>query len=268
MGRPFLLAQLSDPHIGGDWGDGDPAAKLAAAVASVCALPQAPDAVLVSGDLVDHGTDAEYEHVRELLAPLRMPTYVLPGNHDERRTLRRHFDLPGSGDEPIEYAVDLGPLRLVVLDTTRPGEAAGALDATRLGWLDAELSAAPEALTLIAMHHPPFSTGSPAWDAVGLPDSDRRALGDVIACHPQVRRLVAGHVHSTTTGDVAGRPALTVPSTYVQLRLDYGSDEFEVASDPAGFAVHAVLEGQVTSQIRPIADRHRAQSDDGARLAA
>jgi len=99
-----------------------------------------PDAVLVSGDLADNATDAEYERVRELLAPLRAALYVLPGNHDDRRALRRHFGVPGADGDPVQYAVDLGSLRLVVLDTTRPGEDPGALDAERLGWLDAELS--------------------------------------------------------------------------------------------------------------------------------
>jgi 3',5'-cyclic AMP phosphodiesterase CpdA len=56
-------------------------------------LPQ-PDAVLVSGDLADHATDAEYECVRELLASLRAPVYVVAGNHDDRRALNRHFGVP------------------------------------------------------------------------------------------------------------------------------------------------------------------------------
>jgi 3',5'-cyclic-AMP phosphodiesterase len=78
VSQPFLLAQLSDPHIGAEWADGDPAAGLAAAVESVRSIRPQPDAVLVSGDLADNATDAEYEQVRELLAPLRAPLYVPP----------------------------------------------------------------------------------------------------------------------------------------------------------------------------------------------
>ena len=61
MSDPFLLAQLSDPHIGAEWADGDPVAGLAAAVESVRSMGRQPDAVLVSGDLADNATDAEYE---------------------------------------------------------------------------------------------------------------------------------------------------------------------------------------------------------------
>src|SRR5919204_400026 len=112
MSRPFLLAQLSDFHIGAVWAEGDPLARLAAAVESVKALPTQPDAVLVSGDLSDNATDAEYEQVRELLAQIQAPAYVLPGNHDDRRALHRHFGVPGADGEPVQYSVDLGPLRL------------------------------------------------------------------------------------------------------------------------------------------------------------
>src|SRR5919204_4386457 len=122
MAKPFLLVQLSDPHIGATWADADPVAGLTAAVEAVRRLPDAPDAVLVSGDLADHAADEEYEIVRELLARLGAPVYALPGNHDDRDTLRRHFGLPAPPGAPVQYAVDLGPMRLVVLDSQRPGE--------------------------------------------------------------------------------------------------------------------------------------------------
>jgi 3',5'-cyclic AMP phosphodiesterase CpdA len=252
MSRPFLLAQLSDPHIGAEWADGDPVAGLAAAVESVRAMRRQPDAVLVSGDLADNAADAEYERVRELLAPLQAPLHVLPGNHDDRRALNRHFGVPGAAGEPVLYSVELGPLRLVVLDTTRPGEDPGVLDAERLAWLEAELAKAPEAPTLLAMHHPPLVTGVPALDDFGLPAADRRALGEVVERHPQVRRLVAGHVHRTITAELGGRAVLTVPSTYVQARLNLGAETTEWAAEPAGFGLHAVLDGELISHIQPV----------------
>jgi Icc protein len=252
VAEPFFLVQLSDPHIGADWTDADPVARLAAAVETARAVCPRPDAVLVTGDLTDHATDAEYEQVRELLAPLGDPLYVLPGNHDDRGALRRHFGVPGADGEPVQYAADLGPLRLVVLDTTRPGEDPGALDDDRLRWLDEELASAPQAPTLLAMHHPPLWTGVPAWDELGLPAADRRALGEVVGRHPQVRRIVGGHVHRTISGELAGHAVLTVPSTYVQMRLEFGSQELELADEPAGFAVHTVQHGELMSHVQPV----------------
>lgn len=252
MSKPFLLVQLSDPHIGATWGVGDPVAGLQAAVESVRRVVGAPDAVLMSGDLADNATDREYEIVRELLAQLGAPFYVLPGNHDDRDTLRRHFDVRGAMGTPVQYAVDLGPLRLVVLDSTRAGEVRGELDADRLSWLDAELRREPDRLTLLALHHPPVATGIAAWDELGLPAADRRALGSVLERHPQVRWIVAGHLHRTMTAELAGRPVLTIPSTYVQTRLSFNSDEIETAAEPPGFAVHALLDGELASHVQPV----------------
>jgi 3',5'-cyclic-AMP phosphodiesterase len=250
--RPFLLAHLSDPHIGGEWFDDQSVARFAAAVESVRGVSPQPDAVLLTGDLADHATDEEYEQVRELLAPLGAPLYVLPGNHDDRRALHRHFGVPGADGEPVRYSVDLGPLRLVVLDTTRPGEPSGALEGDQLEWLDAELAAAPEELTLVAMHHPPLVIGVPAWDEIGLAAADRLALGAVIQRHRQVRRIVCGHFHSTITGELAGRGVLVVPSTYVQTRLDFNVRELELTSELPGFAMHAVVDGELVSHVKAV----------------
>lgn len=250
MPTPFLLVQLSDPHIGADWGVGDPAARLAAAVEA--ARPFEPGAVLVSGDLADHAADAEYELLRELLAPLDAPLFVLAGNHDDRRALRRHFEVRGADGGPVQYSAELGAFRLVALDSTRPGEDRGELDADRLAWLDAELAAAPDTPTLLAMHHPPLTTGIPAMDEIGLPATDRRALGDVLAHHPQVGRIVGGHMHRTIAADLGGRAVLAAPSTYVQARLDFRTRSVELTAEPAGFAVHALVDGGLVSHVQPV----------------
>jgi 3',5'-cyclic AMP phosphodiesterase CpdA len=221
-------------------------------VKSVLALRQQPGALLVTGDLAHSAADVEYERVRDLLAPLTAPVYVLPGNHDDRATLRRQFAMPGAEDQPIWYSVDLGPLRLVVLDSTIPGDAAGALGSAQLAWLERILAASPDQPTLIALHHPPLVTGVPAWDEIGLVDGDRQLLAEVLERHRQVRRIVAGHLHRTIAGELAGRSVLAAPSTSAQARLDFSSREFELAVEPAGFAVHAVVDGDVTSHLQAV----------------
>jgi 3',5'-cyclic AMP phosphodiesterase CpdA len=253
MTSTFQLVQLSDPHIGATWADTDPEARLAAAVESVRRLrDNPPDAVLVSGDLTDNATDAAYERARELLTALDAPTYVLPGNHDDRDGVRRHFDLPGEIGTPVQYAVDLGPLRLVVIDTTRPGADYGELDAQRLAWLEAELARAPDQITVLAMHHPPLSTASPAWDRVGLPAADRRALAEVVQRHPQVRRMVAGHMHRTIAAELGGCAVLAVPSTFVQARVNFSTDRIEFVVEPCGYGVHALRDGELASHVQTV----------------
>jgi 3',5'-cyclic AMP phosphodiesterase CpdA len=252
MGKPFVLVQLSDPHIGATWAGGDPVAGLAATVESVRRLPDRPDAVVISGDLADNAADGEYELVRELVARLDTPLYVLPGNHDDRDALRRCFGLPGRAGTPVQYSAELGPLRLVMVDSTRAGEIRGELDRERLMWLDAELAAAPDRPTLLAMHHPPLATGRKAWDENGLPATDRRALAEVLRRHSQVRRIVAGHMHRAIAGELDGRAVLAIPSTYVQAQLDLASSEVKYSDDPPTFAVHALVDGDLASHLQPV----------------
>jgi 3',5'-cyclic-AMP phosphodiesterase len=254
-GDRFTLVQLSDAHIGANWAPGDPVAGLSAAVARVRDLQPAPDAVLVSGDLADSGSDQEYELVRALLAPIAAPVLVLPGNHDDRETLRRHFELPGTGAEPVCYSRDLGTIRLVALDSTRPGEPDGELGSDQLEWLEAELAAAPTTPTVIAMHHPPLLSGLPAFDAIGIVAEDRAAFARVVERHDHVVRIVAGHVHRVIVGEVGGRPALVAPSTYVQARLDFITEKIELDDEPTGFAVHLFSDGAVLSHVQPVDHR-------------
>lgn len=211
--------------------------------------------MLVSGDLSENAEDAEYEQVRELLTSLEAPLFVLPGNHDDRAALRRHFAVPGVDGQPVQYAAELGGLRLVVVDTTRPGEDPGVLDEERLSWLDAELAAEPEAPTVIAMHHPPLVTGIPALDETGLPTEDRRSLAAVVERHVQVRRIVAGHVHRAVTGELAGRAVLAAPSTYMQARLDLRSAELQLVPEPAGLVLHVLREGELISHVQTVERR-------------
>jgi 3',5'-cyclic-AMP phosphodiesterase len=246
--RPFLLAQLSDPHIGADWGGPDTVERLAEAVQSVRALPDRPDAVLVTGDIADNASAEEYATARELLERIGVPVYPLPGNHDDRATLRSSFDL-GDGGAPVQYDVDLGPVRLVVLDTTRPGDDAGELDEPRLAWLDEALAESTRP-TVVALHHPPIVLGIPVWDEIGL--SGRQPLAEVLERHPQVQAVVGGHVHRAIAVPFAGRIALSVPSTYMQGRLDYGADKVELVDEPPAYALHAFADGTLVSHLQPV----------------
>jgi Icc protein len=248
--RPFVLVQLSDPHIGATWTSTDPLTRLRAAVEAVRPWLGLPDAVVVSGDLADHGSAEEYALVREELASLRGPVGVIPGNHDDRSALRRAFDLPGKDADPIRYCVDVGPLRLVMLDSTIPGEDGGELGSEQLGWLEATLADGPEQPTLLVMHHPPMLTGMTPWDRIGLAETSRLDLASIATRNPQVRAILAGHIHRAIAGSVGGRVAITAPSTYVQARLDLAANRLVFAEDePPAVAVHTLLDGELVSQV-------------------
>ena len=203
----MLLAHISDLHVGAEGSlietHYHTSEHLAHTVAAINQLDPLPDAVIATGDLVDGGSAHEYQRLAALLAPLKPPCYLVPGNHDDRENLRaafaHHGYFPASGY--LQYAVDLGPVRLIGLDTNVPGDPGGLLCEERLAWLDARLAEEPERPTLLIQHHPPFRTGLSYMDAMGLRSIDE--LAAVLAHHTQVERVLCGHLHRSIVRRVA-----------------------------------------------------------------
>lgn len=247
------ILQLTDPHIGADWRPSDPLDTLRAVLAEVRALPQRPALALVTGDLAGGGEPEDYARLAALLdEELGLPLHVLAGNHDDRAALRSHFDVGGEGADPIQYAIERDGLRVLMLDTTIPGEDAGSLDDARLKWIAGRLAAHPRTPTLLAMHHPPFLSGARDIDRYALAPAAREAIARLISDHPQVCGTIAGHVHRTMLVGVGGRPAITIPSTYCQLRLDFEAERLEMVDEPLGFALHALVDGRLVSHVQTL----------------
>jgi 3',5'-cyclic AMP phosphodiesterase CpdA len=249
----MLIAQLSDTHIlapgklyrtRGGFGPIDTAAFLSRAVATVNALDPLPDLTVVTGDLADHGDPSEYAHLRELLAPLRMPVFLIPGNHDAREPLRQAFGAAGyfPADGFLQYTVEEYPLRLVAIDTLVPGVHSGGLCAERLRWLDEMLAAAPDQPTIVLMHHPPFPTGIEHMDEYGLDNS--AGFAGVIGRHSQVERILCGHLHRAIDRRFAGTVAGTAPSTAHQIVLDIRPKApLSFLLEPPGYQLHLWQQG-------------------------
>lgn len=245
----MLIAQLTDTHIKPPgrlaYRQVDTEACLRRAVAQVAALTPRPDIVLLTGDLVDAGLPEEYALLRAILGELPQPYYLIPGNHDERRALAAGFAdhryLPQDG-EFLHYVVDDHPLRLIGLDTVVPGTPGGDLCPARAAWLAARLDEAADRPTVIFMHHPPFVTGIAHMDAMRLANADR--LATILRRHPQVLRVLCGHVHRSIQAPFAGTIASVAPSTAHQVALDLRPDgPSAFMLEPPGFQLHLYEEG-------------------------
>jgi Icc protein len=232
-----LLAQISDPHIRLDGADDENSGPaLAAAVDRVLALDQLPDAVVVTGDIANSGDPREHERARELLAPLPMPIHLAAGNHD-------------LFPEPQRYAVAVGGLRLVTCDTSIRGRDDGQLE---VDWLAAQLDEDRETPTVVAMHHPPFLIGVQWLDELGLPEADRSALAELLARSPQVKRVVAGHVHRTIATTLGGCGVVTCASTNIQSKLDFATEGMALVREPPSILIHALIGETVVTHVQPI----------------
>ena len=245
MDRPFLIAQVSDLHIKAagrlSYRVVDTAAMLAACVRHLLALPQVPDVVVFTGDLTDFGRAEEYAVLRELLAPLPMPVYLIPGNHDERAAMRAAFPEHRylfQSPQFIQYVVEDHPVRIIGLDSVVPGQGGGLLCAERLAWLEARLAEQPARPTLLLLHHPPFRTFIGHMDDQGLENA--AGLAEVVRRHPQVERLLCGHLHRAIETRFAGTIACTVPSPAHQVALDLAADaESRFVMEPPACGLHA-----------------------------
>jgi 3',5'-cyclic-AMP phosphodiesterase len=232
---PTLIAQISDPHIRLDETVSQDA--LAAAVARVLTLNPLPAAVLVTGDIANSGSPAEHERALELLAPLPMPVHRLAGNHDLFA-------------ERTRYAVDAHGVRIVACDTSIGGRDDGSLE---IDWLAERLDEDHETPTIVAMHHPPLDTGLGWLDEIGLPAAQRSALADLLAAAPNVKRVVAGHVHRVIHSMLGGCGVITCASTNIQSGLDFVATDMVLVNEPPSFLVHALLDsGDLVSHVQPV----------------
>lgn len=222
----MIIAQLTDLHIkaGGKpayAGKVDTFARLQQAVDHLNNLQPRPDLVLITGDLGDFGSEAEYHQARLALDRLLMPFYLVPGNHDDRRALRAVFadhQYLFQSQDHLSYAIDGLPLRLVGLDTSVPGKPHGLIDAERRDWLEQTLSRAPTQRTLLFMHHPPVAVGLEHMDVQRLHGADK--LAGVLKQQPQVELLLCGHLHRPVEFIWCGRPVYVGPAHNHAVTLD------------------------------------------------
>ncbi|CAG9217472.1 phosphodiesterase [Paraburkholderia caribensis] len=242
----MLIAQISDLHIKRPgalaYRRVDTAAYLSRCVERLNALAPAPDAIIITGDLVDQGEPEQYEHLKSLLAPLKIPYHLLVGNHDDRTALRAtfidHKELH-TNSEFIQYTVDIGPLRLIALDSMVPGQSAGLLCDARLAWLEAQLQTAHDKPVIVALHHPPFVSGIGHMDALRLDPASAKKLAALIARHPNVERVICGHVHRPMFVRFGGTIASAVPAPAHQVALDLRDDAPSAfMMEPPAFALH------------------------------
>lgn len=245
----FLLAQVTDLHIKAEgklsYRRVDTAGALGRCVEHLLALPQVPDAVILTGDLTDFGRPEEYAQLARWLSRLPMPCYLMPGNHDDRETMRAAFPDHAylrQRNQTLDFVIDDWPVRLVALDTVIPMKSGGTILPDQLGWLDAALSAGKARPTIVALHHPPFSTGIGHMDDIGL--ANAAALEAVIRRHPQVELVIAGHLHRAIQTRFAGTVASTCPAPAHQVALDLDpAAASRFVMEPPGFQLHLWREG-------------------------
>ena len=254
LSKPVLIAQISDLHIKPPgalaYGRVDTAKALERCVAALNAFEPAPDFVVISGDLVDTPTAEEYDYLKQLLAPLKLPFAGIPGNHDSRELMRAAFPAAPyvQATGPLDQKIEVHGLDLLLLDSSVPGKPHGTLEASTLQWLDATLSKSKDRPALLFLHHPPFKGGIWHMDQQDLFNADQ--LAKMVRGHPRAQLVACGHVHRAMLTTFAGIPATICPAPNHAVDLDLAQlrvPSFKV--EPPAFHIHAWFPGEGFGRI-------------------
>ncbi len=256
---PVLIAQISDLHITAPgtlcYGRVDTAAGLRATIDALNRFDPRPALVAITGDIADSGLPQEYAHAKTLLGGLQIPYAIIPGNHDRRAPFASVFG--GNAGAPLNRERSIGPLDVLLIDSTVPGASHGELAPETRAWLARALSSSTTRPALLFLHHPVFDCGIGYMDAIKLRDTD--ALAALMREHPRAQLLAAGHVHRAAIAVFAGVAATICPAGPQACDLDFAPDAPAVfMQEPPAFHLHAWFAGErfghVVTHLVPVGD--------------
>ena len=179
------------------------------------------DVVLITGDLCNNPTFEENIRASEILKELKIPYFIVPGNHDKRSYLLNSFSevgCPTEMDDFIQYVVDDYPIRLIALDSTIEGKPGGELCPKRLAWLDKELAKDKEKPTILFLHHPPVRYSVHETDTDGFIGAED--FGDIVEKYSNIKRILCGHVHMNCHAGWRNTTISSSASMGMQLNID------------------------------------------------
>lgn len=243
----IVLAHISDTHLDGSGRNADRAARV---MTYLNDLAGPVDAVLVTGDIADHGLAAEYEQARAILASPH-PVLTCPGNHDVRAVYRDVLLAAPAGDAPINEAHEVAGAVFALCDSTIPGQPDGVLTDETLSWLEQVLAGAPDqAPVFIAFHHPPAVLHTPYVDEIRQFGEER--LADLVERYPQVAAILCGHAHTGAATTFAGRPLLVAPGIASTVTLPWERRDVVDYDLPPAIAFHILDGGRLTTHYRVV----------------
>ncbi len=255
----LTIAQITDLHI---TTNRDPLNKarnehrLRTVLKAIHNLKPRPVAIIASGDLVDRGEHEEYLELKRIFDAIEIPLHLGLGNHDRRTPFRAVFpQTPVDENGFVQYAADLGGLRLVMCDTLDEGQNDGSFCDRRAASLLRLLEQHSHMPTIVALHHPPIHSGIQWMDPA--PDADWIArLEKALKGRTQILSVVCGHVHRAFHGIFAGQMVSASPATSIQLTLNLTAVDFRVpdgreilVDEPSGFTLLMWDKGRMTTHV-------------------
>ena len=213
----------------------DTGARLHQAVDAVIERYGNADFCVLAGDLADLGQPAAYAHLKSIIARLPIPVHITLGNHDDRPAFLDVFgaDLAAETGK-IDKIIDLKGYRIILLDSAEPGRVDGVIEERQIAWLRARLAEAIDRPVVVVLHHNANALHIES-DNIRILEPD--AFIAALKTHPDIRQIIAGHVHLTSTAIWHGLPFTTLAGGHYSVSVDQPSVPMRWLSGPGQMAV-------------------------------
>jgi len=244
----LLVAQITDTHLFAEF---EPKVfgvqtnrSLQAVVEKLKALQVQPDILLLTGDLSQDESSQSYDRIVQEIAPLNIPAYWLPGNHDNLPVMEQVLQQP-----PINATKSFtsGGWNFLLISSLIPGCVHGEVSKQSLDWLELQLQQCTNLPTLVALHHPPCLINSDWMDKINLRNYEEFLA--VVDRYPQIKLVVFGHIHQEFDTQRHEVRYLGSPSTCVQFQPQSKEFTIDTQAQPGFRLINLFTDGTYNTEI-------------------
>ncbi|GAC1631571.1 MAG: metallophosphoesterase [Vulcanimicrobiaceae bacterium] len=191
--RSLSFVQISDSHIGFARPENtDVLATFAKTIEAINALPSQPAFVVHTGDVTHLATAAQFDAAKQILATLKAPLIVLPGEHDVIGSTRAFFDAFARHDAPNGwFSFDQGGMHVLALVNVFNFEIGGKLGIAQLDFVEHDLAAQKTSTPIVVLAHVPLYALYPPW---GWTTEDGTRVLAALRRFDAVT-VLSGHIH-------------------------------------------------------------------------
>jgi Icc protein len=250
---PLRILHVTDPHL---FADAKSSLRgtvthetLANALVHYQRSGWTADLIAMTGDVIQDDSTAAYDRVIELIEPLGLPVYCVPGNHDVRSIMREALSSP-----PFYYcdSIEIGNWLLTGIDSCLDDDAGGRVSDEELVRLESILAKTTAEHVAICLHHPPLPMRSKWLDQVGLKNAS--GFLNVITNSTKVRVTLFGHVHQAFDERHGSIRIIGTPSTCRQFKP--GSEDFALDEQPPAYRrIELAADGSVHAELVWVTDK-------------
>lgn len=192
------------------------------------------DFCVLAGDLADLGQPAAYRRLKAIVDRIAIPVHLTLGNHDDREAFIATFGETYIAETgKVDKVIDIKGYRIILLDSSEPGRVDGVLTSHQISWLKARLAEALDRPVIVIVHH---NANALHIESDDIRMSDAQDFLDALRTHPDIRQVIAGHVHLTSTATWHGMAFTTLSGGHYYCTVDQPHVPMRRLSGPAQMA--------------------------------